>query len=89
MRRESTEGSIRSYMKWIAIIAVCLAVLLYGLNTLNRTEIGLEQHEDGLYYRVGEETLFTGESLVYHPNGQKEQQGKIEARPLCACCFAV
>ena len=38
-------------MKWIAIIAVCLAVLLYGLNALNRTEIGLEQREDGLYYK--------------------------------------
>ena len=63
-------------MKWIAIIAVCLAVFLYGLN---RSEVALEQREDGLYYKSGAETTFTGDGLVYHPNGQKEQQGKIEA----------
>ena len=63
-------------MKWIAIIAVCLAVFLYGLN---RSEVALEQREDGLYYKSGAETAFTGDGLVYHPNGQKEQQGKIEA----------
>jgi len=63
-------------MKWIAIIAVCLAVFLYGLN---RPEVALEQREDGLYYKSGAETAFTGDGLVYHPNGQKEQQGKIEA----------
>ena len=65
-------------MKWIAIIAVCLAVLLYGLNALNRTEIGLEQREDGLYYKAGAETAFTGDGMVYHPNKQKAQEGKIE-----------
>ena len=64
-------------MKWIAIIAVCLAVLLYGLNALNRTEIGLEQREDGLYYKDGAETAFTGDGMVYHPNKQKAQEGKI------------
>ena len=64
-------------MKWIAIIAVCLAVLLYGLNALNRTEIGLEQREDGLYYKAGAETAFTGDGMVYHPNKQKAQEGKI------------
>ena len=63
-------------MKWIAIIAVCLAVFLYGLN---RPEVALEQREDGLYYKSGAETAFTGVGLVYHSNGQKEQQGKIEA----------
>ena len=65
-------------MKWIAIIAVCLAVLLYGLNALNRTEIGLEQREDGLYYKAGAETAFTGDGLVYHSNKQKAQEGKID-----------
>ena len=65
-------------MKWIAIIAVCLAVLLYGLNTLNRTEIGLEQREDGLYYKTGAKEAFTGDGLVYHSNKQKAQEGKIE-----------
>ena len=64
-------------MKWIAIIAVCLAVLLYGLNALNRTEIGLEQREDGLYYKTDAETAFTGDGMVYHPNKQKAQEGKI------------
>ena len=71
-------------MKWIAIIAVCLAVVLYGLNALNRAEVGLEQREDGLYYKSGAETAFTGDGLVYHPNGQKEQQGKIEAGKVIA-----
>ncbi len=66
-------------MKWIAIIAVCLAVVLYGLNALNRAEVGLEQREDGLYYKTGAETAFTGNGLVYHPNGEKAQEGKIEA----------
>ena len=66
-------------MKWIAIIAVCLAVLLYGLNALNHAEVRLEKREDGLYYKSGAETAFTGVGLVYHSNGQKEQQGKIEA----------
>ena len=70
-------------MKWIAIIAVCLAVVLYGLNALNRAEnraeVGLDQREDGLYYKTGAETAFTGDGLVYHPNGEKEQEGKIEA----------
>ncbi len=65
-------------MKWIAIIAVCLAVLLYGLNALNRAEVGLEQREDGLYYRADAETAFTGDGMVYHPNKQKAQEGKIE-----------
>ena len=63
-------------MKWIAIIAVCLAVFLYGLN---RPEVALEQREDGLYYKSGAETAFTGDGLVYHPNGEKAQEGKIEA----------
>ena len=62
-------------MKWIAIIAVCLAVVLYGLN---RSEVGLEQREDGLYYKTGAETAFTGDGLGYHPNKQKAQEGKIE-----------
>ena len=70
-------------MKWIAIIAVCLAVVLYGLNALNRAEnraeVGLDQREDGLYYKTGAETAFTGDGLVYHPNGVKAQEGKIEA----------
>ena len=66
-------------MKWIAIIAVSLAVVLYGLNALNRAEVGLEQREDGLYYKTGAETAFTGDGLVYHPNGEKAQEGKIEA----------
>ena len=66
-------------MKWIAIIAVCLAVVLYGLNALNRAEVGLEQREDGLYYKTGAETVFTGDGLVDHPNGEKAQEGKIEA----------
>ena len=69
-------------MKWIAIIAVCLAVLLYGLNGLNRAEnppeVGLEQREDGLYYKAGAETAFTGDGLVYHSNKQKAQEGEIE-----------
>ena len=63
-------------MKWIAIIALSLAVVLYGLN---RAEVGLDQREDGLYYKTGAETAFTGYPSVYHPNGQKEQDGKIEA----------
>ena len=63
-------------MKWIAIIAVSLAVVLYGLN---RAEVGLEQREGGLYYKTGAETEFTGDGLVYHPNGKKAQEGKIEA----------
>ena len=66
-------------MKWIAIIAVCLAVVLYGLNALNRAEVGLEQREDGLYYKTGAETVFTGDGLVDHTNGEKAQEGKIEA----------
>jgi hypothetical protein len=70
-------------MKWIAIIAVCLAVVLYGLNALNRAEnraeVGLEQREDGLYYKTGAKTVFTGDGLVDHPNGEKAQEGKIEA----------
>ena len=72
-------------MKWIAIIAVCLGILLVGIVVNNAIllfspkQIGVKMHEDGLYYRAGEEILFTGESLVYHPNGQKKQQGKIEA----------
>ena len=69
-------------MKWIAIIAVCLAVLLYGLNALNRAEnppeVGLEQREDGLYYKADAETAFTGDGLVYHSNKQKAQEGKID-----------
>ena len=60
-------------MKWFAIIAVCLAVGLYGLNVLNREEVVLEQREDGLYYKVHAETTFTGDGLVYHPGGQKMQ----------------
>lgn len=63
-------------MKWIAIIAVSLAVVLYALN---RTEIGLEQREDGLYYKTGAKTAFTGDGLVYHSNGEKAQEGKIES----------
>jgi hypothetical protein len=66
-------------MKWIAIIAVCLAVVLYGFNALNRAEVRVDQREDGLYYKTGAETAFTGDGLVYHPNGEKEQEGKIEA----------
>ncbi len=63
-------------MKWIAIIAVSLAVVLYALN---RTEIGLEQREDGLYYKTRAKTAFTGDGLVYHSNGEKAQEGKIES----------
>jgi len=62
-------------MKWIAIIAVCLAVLLY---IFQQPEVGLEQREDGLYYKAGAETAFTGNGVVYHPNKQKEQEGEIE-----------
>ena len=62
-------------MKWIAIIAVCLAVVLYALN---RSEVELEQREDGLYYKTGAETAFTGDGLVYHSNKQKAQEGKID-----------
>jgi len=62
-------------MKWIAIIAVCLAVILYALN---RSEVGLEQREDGLYYKTDAETAFTGDGLVYHSNKQKAQEGKID-----------
>ena len=62
-------------MKWIAIIAVCLAVVLYALN---RSEVGLEQREDGLYYKTRAETAFTGDGLVYHSNKQKAQEGKID-----------
>ena len=62
-------------MKWIAIIAVCLAVVLYALN---RSEVGLEQREDGLYYKTDAETAFTGDGLVYHSNKQKAQEGKID-----------
>ena len=63
-------------MKWIAIIALSLAVVLYALN---RTEIGLEQREDGLYNKTGAKTAFTGDGLVYHSNGEKAQEGKIES----------
>ena len=66
-------------MKWFAIIAVSLAVVLYGLNVLNREEGGLEQREDGVYYKTGAETAFTGDGLVYRTDGQKMRQGKIEA----------
>ena len=62
-------------MKWIAIIAVCLAVLLY---IFQRPEVGLEQREDGLYYKAGAETAFTGNGVVYHSNKQKAQEGEIE-----------
>ena len=62
-------------MKWIAIIAVSLAVVLYGLN---RAEVGLEQREGGLYYKTGAETAFTGDGLVYHPNGKKAQEGSYK-----------
>ncbi len=62
-------------MKWIAIIAVCLAVLLY---IFQRSEVGLEQREDGLYYRADAETAFTGDGMVYHPNKQKAQEGELE-----------
>ena len=79
LRREHTEGSVSSFMKWFAIIAVSLAVVLYGLNVLNPEEAKLEQREDELYYKVGAETAFTGDGLVYHPNGQKMQQGRINA----------
>ena len=62
-------------MKWIAIIAVCLAVLLY---IFQQPEVGLEQREDGLYYKAGAETAFTGNGVVYHSNKQKAQEGEIE-----------
>ena len=62
-------------MKWIAIIAVCLAVLLY---LFQRSEVGLEQREDGLYYKASAETAFTGNGVVYHSNRQKAQEGEIE-----------
>ena len=39
----------------------------------------VDQREDGLYYKTGAETAFTGDGLVYHPNGEKAQEGKIEA----------
>ena len=65
-------------MKWIAIILLSLAVILYGLNFANRKEVGIEQRVDGLYYKIGATTAFTGDGLVYHPNGQKMQQGKFE-----------
>ena len=65
-------------MKWIAIILLSLAVILYGLNFANRKEVGIEQRADGLYYKIGATTAFTGDGLVYHPNGQKMQQGKFE-----------
>ena len=64
-------------MKWIAIIAVCLAVVLYGLN---RSEVGLEQREDGLYYKTGAETAFTGDGLGYHPNKRKGSRGQNRKR---------
>ncbi len=62
-------------MKWIAVITLCLAVLLY---TLQQSQVVLEQREDGLYYKTDAETAFSGEGLVYHANGQKSQKGKIE-----------
>ena len=62
-------------MKWIAIIAVCLAVLLY---IFQQPEVGLEQREDGLYYKDSAETAFTGNGVVYHSNRQKAQEGEIE-----------
>ena len=62
-------------MKWIAIIAVCLAVLLY---IFQQPEVGLEQREDDLYYKASAETAFTGNGVVYHSNRQKAQEGEIE-----------
>ena len=62
-------------MKWIAIIALCLAV---GLYVFNRAEVGLEQRDDGLYYKARAGTAFTGNVVVYHSNRQKAQEGEIE-----------
>jgi hypothetical protein len=61
-------------MKWIVVVLAVLAVLF--LQT-RREEVGVKRGNDGLYYKIGESNVYTGEGLVYHPNGSKAQQGQI------------
>lgn len=63
-------------MKWIIVILAVLAVLFLQIR---REEVGVKRASDGLYYKAGESDIYTGEGLVYHPNGSKAQQGEIIA----------
>ena len=61
-------------MKWIVVVLAVLAVLFLQAR---REEVGVKRGNDGLYYKTGESNVYTGEGLVYHPNGSKAQQGQI------------
>lgn len=61
-------------MKWIVVILAILAVLFLQIR---RDEVGVKRGSDGLYYKEGESVVYTGDGLVYHPNGNKAQQGQI------------
>jgi len=63
-------------MKWIIVILAVFAVLFLQIR---REEVGVKRASDGLYYKAGESDVYTGEGLVYHPNGSKAQQGEIIA----------
>ena len=63
-------------MKWILVVLVVLAVLFFQVR---REEVGVKRGSDGLYYEAGKSEVYTGEGLVYHPNGNKAQQGQIIA----------
>jgi len=63
-------------MKWILVVLAVLAVLFFQVR---REEVGVKRGSDGLYYEAGKSEVYTGEGLVYHPNGNKAQQGQIIA----------
>ena len=72
------EGKNQTYglffMKWILVV---LAVVSVVFLQLKRGEVGVKRGDDGLYYKADSTTLFTGEGLVYHPNGKKAAHGQI------------
>ena len=61
-------------MKWILVVLAVLAVVFLQLT---RGEVGVKRGGDGLYYKADSTTVFTGEGLVYHPNGKKAAHGQI------------
>ena len=71
-RKNQTYGL--SFMKWILVVLAVVAVVFLQLK---RGEVGVKRGDDGLYYKADSTTVFTGEGLVYHPNGKKAAHGQI------------
>ena len=71
-RKNQTYGLL--FMKWILVVFAVVAVVFLQLK---RGEVSVNRGDDGLYYKADSTTVFTGEGLVYHPNGQKAAHGQI------------